>query len=80
MVDFSVIVAIVIGAAQLSKKVGFNPELIPLLNVLMGMALSMLLLNEPTMLENVQQGLLIGLSASGFYDLCINTKKYQESI
>jgi len=80
MVDFSMITALVIGIAQLSKKAGLNPYLIPVLNVLVGSALSLLLLNEPTMLDNIQQGLIIGLSASGFYDLCTNTKKYQESI
>ena len=80
MADFSVITTLVIGIAQLSKKMGFNPCLIPLLNVVIGMTLSLFLLRDSTLLDSIQQGLMIGLSASGFYELCTNTKKYQTSL
>jgi len=75
MVDFSMMVAVVMINAQLLKKIGFNPQTIPLMNVLFGLILSILCFPNLHLLENIQQGLLIGLSASGVYDVCMGFKK-----
>jgi len=74
MVDFSMMVGIVMGVSQLLKKTGLNTQIIPIFNVLVGMLLSILCM-DLSLMESLQQGLLIGLSASGVYDVCTSFKK-----
>jgi len=69
MIDFSILLCIVMTAAQLWKKVGLNNDLIPLLNVLTAIVLSLIWKTELDLLIRIQQGLIIGLSASGVYDM-----------
>ena len=75
MIDFSVMIFIVMGVAQLWKKLGLDVNLIPVLNVLVAMILSSIWLNDLALLYRLQQGLIIGLSASGVYDVGMGFKK-----
>lgn len=75
MIDFSVIIYIVMGVAQLSKKTRFNPRFIPLLNVAVAITLSLIWMEGLDYIIRIQQGLLIGLSASGVYDVCMSMKR-----
>ena len=69
MVDFSVKVCLIMSIAQLWKKSGLKTELIPLLNILVGMLLTFFLLEDFNVTILLQQGLVLGLSASGVYDV-----------
>jgi len=75
MVEFSTMVGIIMGISQLLKKIGLDPRVIPIFNVLLGTGLSLLYSNDFDFLESIQQGLIIGLSASGMYDVCMSFKK-----
>jgi len=68
-------VGIIMGISQLLKKTGLDPRVIPIFNVLLGTGLSLLYVNDFGFLGSIQQGLLIGLSASGVYDVCVSFKK-----
>ena len=70
MTLFSIILCIVMSVAQLWKKLGLNTRLIPLVNVLVATTLSVIFSGGTGFLASIQQGLVIGLSASGMYDLC----------
>ena len=77
MIDFSVMICIIIGVAQLWKKKKLNVDLIPLLNILVAMLLSLIWLSDLELLLRLQQGLIIGLSVAGVYDVCTSFfKKY----
>ena len=75
MMDFSVMIGLIMGVSQLLKKTGLNPQVIPLLNVLVGIGLTTLYLPTFDLMVVVQQGLLLGLSASGVYDVCMSFEK-----
>jgi len=77
MVEFSTMIGIVMGISQLLKKRGLDPRVIPIFNVLLGTGISLLYSNDFDFLESIQQGLIIGLSASGVYDVCVSFKKYE---
>ena len=72
MTNFSMMVCLVMGIAQLCKKMGLNTRLIPLVNVLVATALSLIFPGGTSFLTSIQQGLLIGLAASGMYDVCMS--------
>lgn len=48
---------------------------IPLLNIVVSIVLSLLLIPTMTLVEKIIQGFIIGLSASGFCDVCKSFKK-----
>jgi len=51
---------------------------IPLLNMVVSIVLSLLLIPRMTLVERIFQGFIIGLSASGFCDVCKSFKKEDE--
>ena len=63
-----ILIAILVGVAQVAKKTGFPARFIPLFNLILGLALAFLLLESCTWQEMLMQGLVVGLSASGLYD------------
>jgi len=69
MIEFSAMVGLVIVVAQIWKKIGLSTELIPLLNVCIAVVLSLIFFDEFELSYLIQQGILIGLSASGIYDV-----------
>jgi len=77
MVEFSTMIGIVMGISQLLKKTGLDPRVIPIFNVLLGMGLSLLYSDDFDFLEGIQQGFIVGISASGMYDVCMSFKNYE---
>ena len=69
MVEFGTFVCLIMIIAQTWKKLGLNTDLIPLLNVILGLILSYVFFNDLNHLYRLQQGIVIGLSASGIYDI-----------
>ena len=75
MVDFSILVGLVMMVAGLWKKAGLNEQLIPILNVVVAILLTLIWSTDAAIIDRFQQGLIIGLSASGVYDIgkCFKT-------
>jgi len=69
MVEFGTLVCLIMVIAQTWKKLGLNADLIPLLNVIIGLILSLIFFGELEFLYRLKQGLMIGLSATGTYDI-----------
>ena len=77
MIDLGVKVCLIMSIAQLWKKSGLKTELIPLLNVSTGLLLTFFWLEEFNLMIFIQQGLILGLSASGVYDVGSCFRKIQ---
>jgi len=75
MVEFSVMVSLTIVVAQMCKKLGLSIDFLPLLHLCLAIILALVFLNELIILNRIQQGILIGLSASGVYDMGMCIKK-----
>ena len=69
MLEFGTLVYLIMVIAQTWKKLGLNADLIPILNVILGLILSLILFGELEFLYRIKQGLMIGLSASGTHDI-----------
>jgi len=69
-------VALIMGIAELLKKVGFNVKFIPIVNVVLGLVVGVVL-NQNDVIEGIFTGLAVGLSASGLYS---GTKNIKEGI
>ena len=78
MMDFGALMGIVMGMAQLWKKLGLTSRWIPLLNVGVAISLALIWLSELDMMTRLQQGLIIGLAASGLYDVGMSLGKHQD--
>jgi len=68
MVEFGTQVCLIISISHFWKKSGLKSELVPLLNLLMGLLLTFFTMEDFNLMNLIQQGLLLGLSASGVYD------------
>ena len=77
MIDFGALMGIVMGVAQLWKKLGLASRWIPLLNVVSAIGLAMIWLSELDMMMRLQHGLIIGLAASGLYDVGMSLYQHQ---
>lgn len=71
------IVSIIMGLAQLLKKMGFKTKYIPIANLVMGLAAGIFILNQNNVRAGIVQGLAMGLSASGLFSSVKNV--YQEA-
>ncbi|HHZ5402517.1 TPA: holin [Bacillus cereus] len=67
MVSLAVMIGIVVGLSQIVKTIGLQTKYVPLLNLTLGIVLSVLFL-DGDIKTNVFQGIIIGLSASGLFD------------
>ena len=74
MVDFSMMVGMTMVIAQFWKKLGLKTELVPILNLLTGLVLSLIWFHDTDFWFWLQQGFTIGLASSGLYDVgvCLN--------
>jgi hypothetical protein len=69
-------VFLIIGVAELLKKVGVNAKFIPIVNVVLGLVAG-IALNPNDVMAGVFTGLAVGLSAGGLYS---GTKNVKEGI
>ncbi|MGI2836798.1 holin [Bacillus cytotoxicus] len=67
MIEMSVMIGIVVGLSQIVKTIGLQTKYVPLLNVTLGIVLSVLFL-DGDIKTGVFKGIIIGLSASGLFD------------
>jgi hypothetical protein len=67
-------VVLIIGIAELIKKLGFNPKFIPIINLALGLVAG-IGLNTEDIVKGIFVGLAVGLSASGLYSGVKNTKE-----
>ena len=85
MLQVATLIPIIVGISQVIKNIGFPSKFIPLLNVLIGVGISFLVFEGIGWHEQVLQGLVVGLSASGIYDQSKNlnqtfTKEVDENV
>lgn len=73
--NISVLCAIVMGLAEVAKKLGINSKLIPLINLVVGVTLGVFY-GGMGVKNGIAQGLVIGLMASGCYSSVKNTGQY----
>jgi len=69
-------VFLIIGIAELLKRVGVNAKFIPIVNVVLGLVAG-IALNPNDVMAGVFTGLAVGLSAGGLYS---GTKNVKEGI
>jgi uncharacterized hydantoinase/oxoprolinase family protein len=69
-------VLLIMGIAELLKKIGFNAKFIPLINIFFGL-LAGIALNTGDIKAGIFTGLAVGLSAGGLYS---GTKNVKEGI
>ena len=81
MTEMAALMGIIVGISQIFKNIGLVPKYIPLLNLILGIVLSMFFLSNEGLKESIFQGLIVGLSASGLYDQSkiIKTSAIKES-
>jgi hypothetical protein len=59
-------VLLIMGLAELFKRMGLNAKIIPIINIVLGLAAG-IALNPNDTLKGIFIGLAVGLSASGLY-------------
>lgn len=65
--DNGVLVAIIVALSEFCKKVGVNPKFIPIINLLLGVVGGIIYLNPADLKIGILEGLIMGLTAGGFY-------------
>jgi len=78
IIDSSTIIALIVMIAQVLKcNFGFiKPKHIPAINVVLGCILNFLIMGS----TDIPQGVVLGMSASGFYDICCGFRKDKKNI
>ena len=69
------LIPLVIGLAEVIKKIGLNSKFVPLANLILGLIAGIIFLNPGDIRAGIIQGLFIGLSASGLYSGIKNVKE-----
>jgi NhaP-type Na+/H+ or K+/H+ antiporter len=68
MFEIGIILAVIVALSQLAKNLGTPAKFIPLVNIVLGLAAGLFVLDIQTVQEQIMTGLMIGLSASGLFD------------
>jgi len=69
------LIPLVIGLAEVIKRIGLNSKFVPLVNLILGLIAGIIFLNPGDIKAGIIQGLFIGLSASGLYSGVKNVKE-----
>lgn len=64
-----VIVAIMVGFGEVFKSFKVPTKFLPVINIVLGVGISLVALRGEKLLTDILQGVVLGLSASGLYDL-----------
>lgn len=75
MLELGIIIAILVGIAEVAKQIGLANKYVPIMNLLLGLIAGVVVMDAPTFQEQVIMGLIAGLSASGLYDQSKIAKK-----
>ena len=65
--DNGILIAVIMGLGEFFKKVGLNSKLIPILNLAFGIAGGIIYLSPTDLKVGILEGLIMGLTAGGFY-------------
>lgn len=69
-------IAIIMGVAEVIKKIGVNPKYIPLIDLLLGLISGFLVYYEDLgVKKSLMLGVMFGLSACGLFSGCKNLIK-----
>ena len=68
MVETASLIGLIVAMGELAKKSGIPKRFIPLLDVVLGLSFT-IGMAKAIDFNILKQGLMIGLSAAGFYDL-----------
>lgn len=66
MLDVTVVVALILGIVEMSKRLGLPSKWSPVLSLVLGVAYSFTL-GEGAAAELIVEGIVLGLTASGLY-------------
>ena len=66
--SLSISIAIVVGLVEIAKRIGLPTKFCPLLSVVLGLGVS-LISDFSDWKKGLFSGLIVGLSASGLYDI-----------
>ena len=77
LIGLSTISAIVIGLVAVAKKLGVNQKYAPILAVMFGLIFSLMMyfIQDIKLLTAIMGGIVIGLTAVGFYSSVKNVKE-----
>lgn len=68
MVEFGVLVGVIVGISEVIKRLDFFPQkFIPVVNIILGIAGGIIYLQPDDVMMGILQGLVLGLTAGGFY-------------
>lgn len=73
--DNGVLVAVIIALSEFLKKIGINPKFIPILNLVFGIVGGIVYLNSADLKIGILEGLIMGLTAGGFYSSVKNVSE-----
>lgn len=65
--DNGVLIAVIVALGEFFKKAGLNPKYVPILNLLFGIIGGVVYLNPADLKIGILEGLIMGLTAGGFY-------------
>lgn len=76
MFEIGVLVAVIVALGQLFKNSGVSARFIPIINVVLGVLGGLFFLDVSSIQDSIIYGLMIGLGASGLFDVSkVVTKK-----
>jgi hypothetical protein len=76
MIEFGVLVGVIVGISEVIKKLEYIPsKFIPIVNIVLGLAGGMLYLHPGDIMNGIIQGLVLGLTAGGFYSSVKNVSE-----
>lgn len=62
-----VFIPIIMGIVNIFKNIGLNKKFAPLISICIGVVLCLLFSKERSLSDRMLKGIVLGLSASGFY-------------
>jgi len=75
MFEIGAVMAVIVGLGQLYKKMELPVKYLPLVNVVLGLGAGFFYLDASTVQSAILNGLMVGLGASGLYDLSYTVTK-----
>ncbi len=66
-IDNGVLITVIIAISELFKKLGVSTKIIPIVNIILGVTGGIIYLNPSDLKTGILEGLIMGLTAGGFY-------------
>lgn len=78
MFELGVILAVIVGLGELYKKMELPKKFLPLVNIVLGVLAGFFFIDPVSIQESIMTGLMLGLGASGLYDISKSVPKKKE--